>query len=431
MCSRTWCCFFVSAALLSCMAGVGQSQDPKKNFEKNADLREQLFKGDVAADPKNKLHQNIADVCAEYYVPLRKTVELQAAVNKLMDKKNEKAKLEFRQLLGYALAKELEGPLADVKNDPGGAVHTAMMLPVVARLKTKGTSGLLIKLVEDNATHDAVRVWALKAFRETMPIEVQPESWPNLILNFKAAAENDRRKHDIGNVKALEKYITRQVKTGGMTSEEIATLRYLRREAIASLAAAGTPAVYAFAKNPPKDFPAMNGAIAPTLLKVLTPGALEPEATLQEKVDAAVGLCAMDYANMPDYQPEVAVYLVGRTIMDFVEDYQKDVPNLGAVGKKLPANLPWRHDGRRLQQGLTQLMDNAKVADAKDHPTAKATMKTIATLQLATKSFWPDIDKYASVNLTKLQVAINDVAKLQTKIDGTVFKTNKVTVPIK
>ena len=325
-------------------------------------LREQLFSGEIAANPKTKSHQVIAQASAEYFIlrvaqKTENSDKLQkdflANINKIMDKKVEKKNVEFRKLYGPALVGTMSDLLArDIKDDPSTTIHVALMLPIMARLKQEQVSAYLTKLVEGSQTHDAVRVHALKALKDTMPIEPQQELFPQGNWDFKDKEQNAKRAHDIRNVEMLTKYIERTVKSENMTRDELATLRFLRREAIASLAAAGMPAVFAFTKPPAKEAPKDAGHIAPTLLKVLIKGAIQPEPNLHEKIEAALGLCAMDYTNMPEYQPEPAIYLVGLTLVDFAREYNQDLANFVIEkGKKAPY-VAWKTDAKRFQAGL-------------------------------------------------------------------------------
>ncbi len=212
----------------------------------------------------------------------------------------------------------------------------------------------------------------------------------------------------------MTQYIERPVwNTDKLSLDELATLRFLRREAIMSLAAAGTPAVFAFTKPPVKDTPKDAGHVAPTLMKVLIKGAIQPDPTIQEKVEAALGLCAMEYANMPEYQPEVAVYLVGLTVIDFARAYGQDYPNFSIEkGKKAPF-VAWKTDAKRLQAGLVQLKDNARgIAMA-------------LYLQKEAKQHVLDkMEKYSVVEPGRIQDLANYLAqpKVRPK-DGKVFKT--------
>ena len=39
-----------------------------------------------------------------------------------------------------------------------------------------------------------------------------------------------------------------------------------------------------------------------------------------ERIEAAIGLCHLKYPNMPEYNKDVAVYLVGLTLLEFVRE---------------------------------------------------------------------------------------------------------------
>ena len=71
---------------------------------------------------------------------------------------------------------------------------------------------------------------------------------------------------------------------------ELEALRYLRREAVISLAHAGVPAVSAI-----KSSGAVKGPVAYELLRVLVKGkgAYNPSPSLSERVEAALGLCLL------------------------------------------------------------------------------------------------------------------------------------------
>ena len=215
----------------------------------------------------------------------------------------------------------------------------------------------------------------------------------------------------------MTKYVERPIKTDNMSPDEIAALKFLRREAIVSLAAAGTPAVYAFTKPPVKDLPPDAGHVAPTLLKVLIKGAIHPEPTIQEKIEAALGLCAMEYTNMPEYQPDAAIYLVGLTVVEFSREYSKDWSNFSVEkGKKAPY-VAWKTDAKRFQAGLAQLKDNARGSPA--------AAKSATELQFRAKFLLDKMEKYLDVEPARLQDCITQVAKMRPK-DGKVFKTLSV-----
>ena len=175
------CFLIVSVVGFFGAPGAAWSQDLKKKFEENSPLREQLFTGAERANPKSKMHDGIIQASAEFFIlrvsqragdPDKLLKEFSANVTKVMDKNNVKNNTEFRRLYGVALVGTVKGEVGrDIKEDPTSVVHSAALLPILARLKNPYVNEYLITLIEDNKTHDAVRLYALKALKETMPIE--------------------------------------------------------------------------------------------------------------------------------------------------------------------------------------------------------------------------------------------------------------------
>ena len=129
---------------------------------------------------------------------------------------------------------------------------------------------------------------------------------------------------------------------------------------------------------------------------------------MQEKVEAAIGLCAMRHPEMPEYNPDVAAYLIGQTLADFASDYSVDLQNFGkGVEKKKTPFLPWKQDAKRLQDKLKNFADSANTPNAKGlYITAEPLLKSIAV--------------YDSVNVAAFRTQLLPAPK-----DGTVFKTLK------
>jgi hypothetical protein len=297
----------------------------------------------------------------------------------------------------------------DIKTDQATVINGAMMLPTMAKLKQDQVSDYLIELVKVSNTHDAVRLYALKGLKEAMPITIQPGD----DLDLKDTAQNDKRKRDTEVVEALTNYIERPVTVAGMSAEEVDAVRYIRREAIISLAQAGAPAVLAVNKKQAKK-DILQGAVAPTLLKVLAGRDIKPPPSLQEKIEAALGLCALKHPNMPEYNPSLATYLIGRTIVDLVDDYNRDLANIGVLGKnrRLPY-IAYRTDARRLGDALTEFAKHANTPQTK-------ILKDLAQPVLASMTKFTQTDPYLppanSVDLRK------HVSTTRPKT-GDVFKT--------
>jgi len=289
------------------------------------------------------------------------------------------------------------------------------MLPTMVKLKQDKVTDYLIELVNDGKTHDIVRLYALKGLKELMPITIQPGDND---LDLTDKAQNRKRSRDTELVKALTTYIERPVDVAGMSAEEVDAVSYIRREAIISLAHAGAPAVLAVPMKSKKEKgkkPAPEGMVAPTLLKVLN-GDLQPPSGLHEKIEAALGLCAMKHPNMPEYDPTVATYLIGRTLVEFLERYNKELDKIAITGsgRKLPS-IGYRTEATRLRDALN---DFAKNGNAKS-----ALLQKAANLIL--ESMTPKGSLYAPIDnarLGELQRYVQQLQQTRPKT-GQVFKT--------
>lgn len=362
-----------------------------------------------------KAAKKIADDAAEYYlyrITHRSSYKFQVVQDEFakdMEAANaKKCDASFKALLGRALVASMKNVLTEQEIDKGDAVivvNAAMMLPSMAKLKQDDVGNYLVELATSKNTHAIVRYYALKALKDCIPIAVQPSDND---YDPTSAAQNARRKQDAAYVDALAKFIEQTpVEIKSMSKPEIDAVRFVRREAIISLSAAGSPAVLALNKKQrKKDFP--DGPVAPTLLKVLTKDGLQPPASLQEKVEAALGLCAMKHPNMDEYNPDVAAYLIGQTLAEFASEYSVDLANFSKnVDKKKPPFLPWKHDAKRLQDGLKKFADNANTPSAKGlYEVGDPVLKSIAT--------------YDSFVVATLRTQLPGRPK-----DGTVFKTLK------
>jgi hypothetical protein len=204
--------------------------------------------------------------------------------------------------------------------------------------------------VSKNETHPIVRLYAIKGLREYMPVPSFPEN-----DNFFSKPLLARKRDAIKYVEPLSAFIEKNVKVDHLPGDEAATVNYIRREAIITLGQAGVPAVVAFAK-PQKiegKMVQVEGLVAPALLKVLANGALEPPPGLSEKIEAVIGLASMKYNNIPDYNPDLATFLMGRTLVEFMAEYSRDLNNFVGANKKVPF-LAWRTEARRLDNALAQ-----------------------------------------------------------------------------
>lgn len=412
---------------------LGTKEGLKKAYDEHYKARQELVLGNRAANPKNETDKKIAEAFAQYFL-FRTTIKTEAAaapndfakeIRNLMDKKNAKEKLNFIDMLGKECVANIKLVLdRDIKADPSTVVYASQTLIPMGMLKQDDVCAYLIELIENPKTHDVVRLHALKAMREVMPIRTQLDMvlWDakNEKEDFKDKTQDAKRKHDVSNVDALVKYIERSLPNA--QGDELATLRFLRREAIISLAAAGAPAVTAHPKAPRRP---LDGLVAPTLLRVLTKKGLQPPASLNEKIEAAIGLCYLEYPWMPEYQPELAIYFVGRTLVEFTNEYNKDWQFFTLDNKgKQPPYIGFKADGKRFEAGLKKLEENTR-PDAKFSTASNpGATKMAADLKVKTKLLLDAIGGYRATDAARVEELTRWVDTHRPKT-GYPFKTLK------
>ncbi len=327
----------------------------------------------------------------------------------------------FIDMFGRALVTSMKKVLErDIKRDPTTMIHAVMMLPTMAKLKQDDVGDYLLELVKQGKTHDVFRLYALKALKEYMPIT----GHDNLDIDSKAVMLGLLR--DAKYVDVLSRYITRPVNVNGLSDGEIAAIHFLRREAITSLGHAGAPAVLALRKPLKLGKVGMDatgrkeleieGLVAPTLFRVLA-NDLPLAPTIQEKLEAVHGVCRIKSTNLSDYNADLAVYLVGRTLQEFVSEYNKDWANFAALGpKKTLSVVAWKTEARLLDASLGLLKANGG--------------KGSAQLEAAAKPILANIGKYDRPDNAKVADLNAFVAQLPT-VNLNAFKNIKSPIKLK
>ena len=124
--------------------------------------------------------------------------------------------------------------------------------------------------------------------------------------------------------------------------------RYIRREAIETLAKGGWPAVNSYRENVGSK---VEGPIALTLMKVLVPGNMKPTPTLAERNEAALGLCQLK--GTATYEGKVTLPYIAETLIELNKTYAEDLPNI----KEGKARFAWKIEGARWKKALEVLVD--------------------------------------------------------------------------
>lgn len=406
---------------------LGNKDTVGKPFDDTAQRRNKLMSGEEKPTPAD---QKVADAAAKWYLyritwnkldPGKVQSEFADFVKTNMADNRRQNQLFIQKYLGPALVESMKEVLANSAGDPAQVINACLMMPSMARLRQDNIGDYLISLGTDDKTHPVIRVYALKALKDQMPVASLHEE-SELDPKFDPKRTIPKKDLDARHIETLAKYIEKPVKINPANGQQIEVVRYLRREAITALAHAGVPAVTAM-----KKLGKVEGPVAPTLLKVLTPGGIQPPPSLQEKIEAAHGLCTMKYPNMPEYLPDVAVYLIGQTLLETVKEYNKNWDSLVAKGptKKLPT-IAWKTESKQFEAELKELVANAKGTSAK----ANAEKLEALLTQPPDRSILKSMSKYEQTDRAKVLELENGIPKLRPKT-GKLFKTLKsVEIPL-
>src|SRR5262249_30838088 len=208
-----------------------------------------------------------------------------------------------------------------------------ILLPKLARLEEEEIGDYLAGLVKDPKKHDAIKLWALKGLAAYFPAH----EWTVVAPKDRDGKEipEARKKREVERSNAVIEFLRRNWESNHADDDAI---RYLRREAIKTLAQAQVPAV-----EITKD-----KAVAPvakTLLKILEPkNGMNPSPSLQEKVEAAIGICQIKVIPNSLYLPDQGIYLVGTFLVEFANEYINDRSSFvggNSKTRKIP-KLPWK-----------------------------------------------------------------------------------------
>jgi hypothetical protein len=277
---------------------------------------------------------------------------------------------EFRRQLSLALVPRFKDLLGeDFQENRVAIVNCAPMLAHAARLKDAAIGDYLADIL-NGKSHDAIKLYAARGLRELFPVAVVDAG---AVL---AAADVKRKDREVKHVDALVGFAQRP---GGdkLSEPEQNAIRFLRREAIESLAHTQAPLVVT-------DKVKVEGPIAPLFLRVLSPkGGLDPAPSLAERVEAAIGVCQMRNLEAANYQSELGVYLVAKLVNDFADAYNKDLVDM----RTKPAQMLWKVQSKRLELALKDLAKNVKnqPVEPKARQLAEDATKLIKSMQTYTQ----------------------------------------------
>src|SRR5262249_6260526 len=131
-------------------------------------------------------------------------------------------------------------------------------------------------------------------------------------------------------------------------AEEVAAVQYIRREAIRALGLTRYPML------PKKD---IDGMTALWLLRIVGKSGFDPEPSLTEQAEAAIGLWHMQAKLSKDDQPDYAAQQIGNFLLDFIKEFNTQRPTTKSV--------PWKYYAVRISMALDKLAEQAKEAGGK------------------------------------------------------------------
>jgi hypothetical protein len=260
------------------------------------------------------------------------------------------------------------------------------MLPKAAELSIPEFGEFLTDLVK-NSKNDVARLFAFQA------LQVQYQKLPP---KLDRTAENKERVAEAARVQPLVDFVLKAPpELAKAPTDQQDGFRYVRTEAIRTLGKSRAPA---FAEL--KDLKSIRGdfngkimaPVAYALLKVLAEGndQVSPPPSFEEKCEAAIALCYLDGRTFDRYNPELAVGLIGKFLVDFTLAYSKDREAYTANGKvPVPPRYNWKTLGERLRQGLAELEKNV--------PTDSKAVKNIQELRKAANLVFDQTKKNGAV----------------------------------
>jgi hypothetical protein len=292
-------------------------------------------------------------------------------------------------------------------------VGTALLLPSYAKTKQPKFAEYLQGLITDEKMHDVVRLLAVKALRLYGPARAHKKS--DDLKEEPELAQVIAR--DTKRVEALLQFVNRK-----WDRMDPAAAQFVRRAALRTLAETRVPAMDELQDGK------VVAPVAYSLLRVLAPtkDSPNPPPSLTEKCEAALGVALMQAKHIDTYQPEPGLYLLGRFLLELVDEYRKDFANFGgkqfAVGAKKKADRPltaqpWKVMAERLSKALPELEKGIR----DKHPAHPKAVQLVN----AAKGFLASMQLHAAISQPPGPLVQATNAFLPAASGGLLFKGNK------
>ncbi len=240
-------------------------------------------------------------------------------------------------------------------------VYLGLNLPLVAKIVDTGTEqkdrplGQLLVELASRKDDPIAQLFAFQAM-ETYFLKAKVTLSPNL--------KNAQRKAKTALLKPAYDLLTHPPENWKtMPKAELNAYRYIRCEAIKALGAGGIPAYPMLGNIQGSDYAGdIDFPVAYTLIRMLSKQDTKyPSLTFAERHAAVVALCRMRAREMPRYNPETAVKIVGKHIVELIKRYANDRAYLVAERDdkvRIPYRYPWKDMAKELREALVTFRQN-------------------------------------------------------------------------
>jgi hypothetical protein len=267
---------------------------------------------------------------------LLKDALLQVIDPKDPNKKVSEAQLRFMEDFDKPFIKHLHLVVKNPK--PIVRVNAAMVLAKLAATGQEDAVMVLLEVIKDPKENDGIKLHAFKGVKDFLALGRGDNANP-----FR------KKDREAQCILTLLEYLARKPDISDTApAEEQAALHYVRREAIAALGETRYPGIL---KSENKKT-LIERPTALTLVQIMRKEGVTPPPTVEEQVNAAVGVCRLRSRTLDQYHVDYAAQQIGWFVVDFITAHNNSAPQSKSV--------PWKVLAARLSRALEEFKADAE-----------------------------------------------------------------------
>jgi len=281
---------------------------------------------------------------------LLKDALLQVIDPKDPNKKVSEAQLRFMEDFDKPFIKRLYDVTKNPK--PIARVNAVMVLATLAATGQEDAVMILLEVIKDPKESDGIKLHAFRGVKDFLALGRGDNTNP-----FR------KKDREAQCILTLLEYLARKPDiSDSAPPEEQAALHYVRKEAIAALGETRYPGLL---KSENKKT-IIERPTALTLAQIMRKeGGITPPPSIEEQVNAAVGLCRLRSRTLEQYHVDYAAQQIGWFVVDFITAHN----NNPAQNK----SVPWRVLAARLSRALEEFKADADGRQEAKYVTAVVT----------------------------------------------------------